>query len=87
MFKHKRSGKIAYALMSFGGFLGIGERYHPLPWALKYDTRQGGYVVGIPIDQLKSAPTYGADELPAWGDRVYETRIHDYYKTAPYWSA
>ena len=39
------------------------------------------------IDQLKSAPTYGADELPAWGDRVYETRIHDYYKTAPYWSA
>ena len=83
----KRSGKIAYALMSFGGFLGIGERYHPLPWAtLKYDTRQGGYVVGISIDQLKSAPTYGADELPAWGDRVYEARIHDYYKTAPYWA-
>jgi hypothetical protein len=83
----KRSGKIAYALMSFGGFLGIGERYHPLPWAtLKYDTRQAGYVVGITIDQLKSAPTYAADELPAWGDRVYEARIHDYYKTAPYWS-
>ena len=39
----KRSGKIAYAVMSFGGLLGIGERYHPLPWAtLKYDTRQQG---------------------------------------------
>ena len=43
----KRSCKIAYAFMSFGGFLGIGEQYHPLPWAtLKYDIRQGGYVVG-----------------------------------------
>jgi hypothetical protein len=82
----KRSGKIAYALMSFGGFLGIGERYHPLPWAmLKYDTRQGGYVVGIPIEQLKGAPTYAANEMPAWGDRAYETSLHAYYKTVPYW--
>jgi sporulation protein YlmC with PRC-barrel domain len=62
----KRSGNIAYAVMSFGGFLGIGERYHALPWAnLKYDTRQGGYVVGLTIDQLKEAPTYAANELPA----------------------
>ena len=82
----KRSGKIAYAVMSFGGFLGIGERYHPLPWAtLKYDTRQEGYVVGLTIDQLKGAPTYAANELPTWGDRAYEIRIHDYYKMAPYW--
>lgn len=82
----KRSGKIAYAVMSFGGFLGIGERYHPLPWAtLKYDTRQGGYVVGVPIEQLKGAPTYAATEAPAWGDRAYEVRIHEYYKTVPYW--
>jgi hypothetical protein len=84
----KRSGKIAYAVMSFGGFLGIGERYHPLPWAtLKYDTRQGGYVVGVPIEQLKGAPTYAATEAPAWGDRAYEVRIHEYYKTVPYWGA
>jgi hypothetical protein len=83
----KLSGKIAYALMSFGGFLGMGERYHPLPWAaLKYDTLQGGYVVGIPIEQLKGAPTLGGDEGPAWGDRVYETRIHDHYKMPPYWA-
>jgi hypothetical protein len=52
----KRSGKIAYAVMSFGGFLGIGERYHPLPWAtLKYDTRQGGYVVGLTLEQLQGS--------------------------------
>ena len=54
----KRSGKIAYAVMSFGGLLGIGERYHALPWSiLKCDTRQRGYVVGLTIDQLKGAPT------------------------------
>jgi PRC-barrel domain len=82
----KRSGKIAYAIMSFGGFLGIGEQYHPLPWAtLKYDTRQGGYVVGLTKEQLQGAPTFAATESPAWGDRAYETRIHDYYKMAPYW--
>ena len=84
----KRSGKIAYAVMSFGEFLGIGERYHPLPWAtLKYDTRQGGYVVGLTIDQLKGAPTYAVSENPAWGDRAYESRLHDYYKAVPYWGA
>lgn len=83
----KRSGKIAYAIMSFGGFLGIGEQYHPLPWStLKYDTRQGGYVVGLTKEQLQGAPSYGLKETPAWGDRAYESRIHDYYKTTPYWS-
>jgi hypothetical protein len=82
----KQSGRIAYAVMSFGGFLGIGERYHPLPWsALKYDTRQGGYVVGLTKDQLERAPTFAHDETPAWGDRTYEKKIHDYYRTPPYW--
>jgi hypothetical protein len=82
----KRSGKIAYALMSFGGFLGLGERYHPLPWPmLKYDTRQGGYVVGLTIDQLQKAPSVSADEMPAWGNRAYEAELHAYYQAAPYW--
>ena len=82
----KRSSKIAYAVMSFGGLLGLGNSYHPLPWnVLKYDTRQGGYVVGVTKEQLQGAPMFGRDEVPAWGDRAYEQRIHDYYKTAPYW--
>jgi sporulation protein YlmC with PRC-barrel domain len=82
----KLSGKIAYAVMSFGGFLGIGNRYHPLPWStLKYDTRQGGYVVGLTKQQLEGAPTYASNETPAWGDRAYEKRIHDYYQAPPYW--
>jgi hypothetical protein len=83
----KRSGKIAYAVMSFGGFLGMGSDYHPLPWnTLKYDTRQGGYVVGLTKEQLEGAPRFGQSEAPAWGDRNYEQRIHDYYKADPYWA-
>ena len=83
----KRSGKVAYAIMSFGGFLGVGEDYHPLPWnTLKYDTRQGGYVVGLTRQQLEGAPTYARTETPAWGDRAYEKSIHDYYGALPYWA-
>jgi PRC-barrel domain protein len=83
----KRSGKIVYAVMSFGGFLGMGNDYHPLPWnALKYDTRRGGYVVGLTKQQLEGAPHFGRDENPAWGDRTFEQRIHDYYRAPPYWA-
>jgi hypothetical protein len=75
----KYSGQVAYAVMSFGGFLGIGERYHPLPWrALTYDTAQGGYVVDISREQLERAPTYGRDETP-WSDPSYGRIVHDYY--------
>lgn len=83
----KRSGRIAYAVMSFGGFLGIGKRYHPLPWAaLKYDTRQEGYVVGLTRTQLEGAPTFAAGETPPWGNRAYEQSIHDHYSSAAYWN-
>src|SRR3546814_19444780 len=59
----KRSGKIEYAVMSFGGFLGIGERYHPLPWSLlTYDTTQGGYLVDLDKDMLEKAPSYGREQ-------------------------
>ena len=82
----KKSGQIAYAIMSFGGFLGIGERYHPLPWrALKYDTRIGGYVVGMTKSQLEGAPNYASNATPDWNDRSYEQRIFDYYNITPYW--
>ena len=57
----KTSGEAQYAIMSFGGFLGMGESYHPLPWkALTYDTAQGGYVVNLTKQQLEGAPYYGA---------------------------
>jgi len=81
----KYSGQVAYAVMSFGGFLGIGESYHPLPWkVLTYDTRQGGYVVDIDRGRLESAPTYTSSTMPNWSDRTYSRRIDDYYGVAPY---
>jgi len=82
----KQTGRVAYAIMSFGGFLGMGEKYHPLPWnTLKYDTRQGGYVVGLTKEQLEGGPAYDEGDEPAWGDRDYEKRVHDYYGIPPYW--
>ena len=61
---NKRSGKVAYAVMSFGGFLGIGERYHPLPWnVLTYDEAKGGYNVEHSADDLRKAPNYSRGEV------------------------
>jgi hypothetical protein len=79
----KVTGQVGYVVMSFGGFLGIGERYHPLPWkALSYDTRLGGYVVDVDKDRLTQAPHYGAGEDP-FADPNYGTRIDTYWKTGP----
>jgi hypothetical protein len=72
--------------MSFGGFLGIGDRYHPLPWSvLTYDTGQGGYMVDLDRTMLEGAPTYGASESPDWGDRRWGQQVHEYYRARPYW--
>jgi sporulation protein YlmC with PRC-barrel domain len=54
----KYTGQVAYAVMSFGGFLGIGEKYNPLPWKmLTYDTRLGGYVVDLDRNKIENAPS------------------------------
>ncbi len=73
----KRSGQVAYAVLSFGGFLGMGKDYNPLPWnQLTYDTAQGGYVVDMTEDRLKGAPTYAADQD---FDTDYRRSVDDYY--------
>ena len=75
---NKLNGQVAYAVMSFGGFLGIGESYHPLPWRiLSYDTALGGYVVDLDRRRLEGAPTYTSAEEPDW--RTYPERIDAYY--------
>lgn len=75
----KRNGRVEYAVMSFGGFLGLGESYHPLPWdALDYDTEKGGYVVSIDKSKLKEAPYYMPGGIPAY-DRNYGTHVHGFY--------
>ena len=82
----KISGKVAYAVLSFGGFLGIGEKHVPIPWErLKYDTASEAYHISISDAELATAPSYAADKEFDWGDRSEERRLHDYYGTRPYW--
>ena len=82
----KSTGRVAYAVMSFGGFLGMGESYHPLPWrVLNYDTRQGGFVIDFDKSRLEKAPSYTASNTPNWSDRTYGSRIDEYYGVPPYW--
>jgi hypothetical protein len=76
----KFTGQAIYAVISFGGFLGVGERYFPVPWErLTYDTRLEGYVVDIDRDALDRAPSYAGDESP-WGDPAYGRGVNDFYK-------
>jgi hypothetical protein len=80
----KFNGSVAYAVMNFGGFLGIGESYYPLPWkALTYDTSLSGYVVDIDRERLTNAPRYGREEDP-FRDPDYGRRIYDYYNVPWY---
>ncbi len=78
---HKVSGEVIYAVMSFGGFLGMGEKLHPLPWSvLRYDPVKGGYIVPLDKNVLKEGPAMTKDELEelAVGE-VGRTRVFDYY--------
>ena len=80
----KESGKVAYAIMSHGGFLGAGERYHPLPWSiLRYDLEKNGYIVPMDKAQLEDAPTL--DQTEIYGDEAWTQVVHSHYGTpAPF---
>ena len=83
----KISGKVAYAVISFGGFLGMGEDYYPVPWqTLKYDTNLGGYLTNLTSDRLQNAPKYSKSTDWNW-NRDNDQRVYDYYKARPYWAA
>jgi sporulation protein YlmC with PRC-barrel domain len=82
----KVTGRVAYAVLSFGGFLGIGDRYYPLPWEkLRYDTKLAGYVVDVDRSVLESAPSYADDEPVSWADRAWGERVSNFYGARPFW--
>lgn len=82
----KISGRVAYAVMSFGGFLGLGSDRYPIPWSLlKYNERLGGYEVNVSEDQLRRAPKFRNDEPWAYGSRDREAALYSYYGVTPYW--
>lgn len=75
----KRSGQAEYAVMQFGGFLGIGADYYPVPWSmLTYNVDQGGYVVDLDKDTLNDAPRYGDDAEPEY-NADYDRQVYSYY--------
>ncbi|MCJ2007734.1 PRC-barrel domain-containing protein [Methylobacterium sp. E-041] len=82
----KRSGQVAYAVMSFGGFLGLGEGFHTLPWGvLRFSPEHDAYVVDITEAQLRDAPPRSPEGTDPAEDRAWEERVHRYYNAAPYW--
>lgn len=73
------SGQVRYAILEFGGFLGMGTDRYPLPWSmLKYDTTKDGYVVPIDKDTLDRAPRYTEGDVPEYTE-AYGRKVHDYY--------
>jgi hypothetical protein len=81
----KISGKVAYVVMSFGGLLGVGERYYTLPWTkLDYDEKLNAYMLDVTKAQLQSAPVLNSEGESA-PDRGTERALHEHYDTDPYW--
>lgn len=75
----KLSGQVRYAVLEFGGFLGMGTDRYPLPWSmLKYDTKLDGYVVPVDKSQFEKAPRYSSNEMPEYTDE-YGRKVYDHY--------
>ena len=82
----KLSNGIMFAVIGFGGFLGIGEKYHALPWStLDYEKSRAGYVVPFSKDELKAAPAYSISELTGSDGKAARDASYEYYKVDPYW--
>ena len=82
----KTSNNILFAVVGFGGVLGMGDKYHPMPWSeLDYDSDRGGYVVSFTAEQLKSAPADSLEELTKDDGRAVRDRAFHHYGTKPYW--
>lgn len=82
----KNSNSIMFAVIGFGGFLGIGEKYHAIPWStLDYEPDRGGYVVPFTKEQLLSAPVHDIGELTGGDGHKVRDASYEHYKIPPYW--
>jgi sporulation protein YlmC with PRC-barrel domain len=80
------SGRIAYAVLSFGGFLGLGEKLFAIPWsALTLDIRAKKFILDIGKEKLERAPGFDKDHWPPMADSRWATELHGYYDVVPYW--
>jgi sporulation protein YlmC with PRC-barrel domain len=80
------SGRIAYVVLSSGGFLGIGDKLLAIPWsALTLDTLQKCFVLDMAAERVKNAPGFDKDHWPSMADQTWATSVHQYYGSEPYW--
>ena len=82
------TGKVAYAVVSFGGFLGMGEKLFAIPFTtFKYNMAENEYVLDVSPEQLKSAPGFDADHWPSMTEEKWHIDVHNHYERAPYWES
>ena len=81
-----RGGRIAYAVLAAGGFLGIGEKYFAIPWrALTLDTDRKVFILDVDKERLENAPGFDKDHWPSMADQRWASEVHRYYGATPYW--
>jgi len=79
------SGRVSYAVLSFGGILGMGEKLFAVPWdALTLDTENKRFTLNVKKDSLSQAPGFDKDSWPDMADQNWARGIHEYYGTKPY---
>jgi len=83
-----QTGHVGYAVLSFGGFLGMGDKLFAIPFrALELNADRKEFVLNVPKDKLKTAPGFDKNEWPKSADRQWGTEIHTFYGTTPYWES
>lgn len=79
-----RSGRVSYAVLSFGGFLGMGQKLFAVPWnALTLDPAHKRFLLNVKKDRVKDAPGFDKDHWPDMADKTWAQQIHTYYGTKP----
>lgn len=82
----KLSGEVRYLVLSFGGFLGMGDKLFAIPWnAINYDSQEDCFMLNISKDRLKDAPGFDKDHWPDMADTTWGATIFNFYGTMPYW--
>ena len=81
-----QSGRVAYAVLSFGGFLGMGNKLFAIPWsALTLDAGEKRFILNIAKERLDNAPGFDKDHWPSMADASWARQLHEYYDVRPYW--
>jgi sporulation protein YlmC with PRC-barrel domain len=80
-------GRVAYAVLSFGGFMGLGDKLFAVPWSsMKLDTRDHKFVLDVPKERLERANGFDKDNWPDFADPSFHRDTYAHYGAKPYWS-